>query len=151
MFCDTLLSRTSADYRWRVFFAKFLQSYLECQLVFLLLTVVDSGRLTHLDWSLLVSVLDCLPGSAFTNCPLWVPLPTDLLWVPLPTDPLWLLSDLPFLPRRRPQAQAFVWFCAKTDKEIICLAFHPHCGIWYADTVYTYMIWKLYGWTYTVV
>ena len=43
---------------------------------FLLQTVVDSGLLTHLDWSLLPSGLDCLSASFFANCPLRLPLPT---------------------------------------------------------------------------
>ena len=78
-FFDTLHSCASVNYRRRVFFAKFQLSYNSSWLVFplcfLLLTVIDSGLLTHLDWSLLLSVLDCPSPSFFANCPLLVPFP----------------------------------------------------------------------------
>ena len=81
---------------------------------FLLLTVVDSGLLTHLDWSLLLSVLDSS---------LRLPSTTDLS-VFLYQLPLSLLSDLPFLPTsglvRDLESKPFVWFRAKTDQGIVC-------------------------------
>ena len=97
---------------------------------FLLLTVVDSGLLTHLDWSLLLFVLDCLSASLFANCPLWVPLPTGSLCVPLPIASLASLGPAfspPFpVSSEISESKPYVWFRAKTDKGIVCLADHPH-------------------------
>ena len=90
-----------------------------------LLTVVDSGQRTHLvclphcpwtlshaDWSLLLSVADCPSASPFANylsgfsqnC------------LSYPTSGL--VRDL--------ESKPFVWFRAKTDKGIVCLADHLH-------------------------
>ena len=93
-----------------------------------LLTVIDSGLRTHL--------------SAFLTAPGLYLMPTVLFCCPLSTAPLRHLSPTPLSPslfltptlafpcprpaRRRSRAQAFVWFRAKTDKGIICLADHPH-------------------------
>ena len=99
------------DYRGRIFFAKLLQKPL--------------GMPTHL-WP-----SSSLPPSA-DRCrlPLCVSLRQLTLSGFLCQLPLWLLSDLPFLfhfrSHRRSRAQAFVWFRAKTDKELVCLASHPH-------------------------
>ena len=85
--------------------------------------------LTHLDWSSLIAPwpylmptgLFCCPGSTpdfpsaspFANSSLWVPLSNSLS-----------RSFTHFRSRWRSQAQAFVWFRAKTNKKIVCLA-HP--------------------------
>ena len=85
------------------------------------------GVLTHLDWSSLTAAWPCLIrlvsllsgvdwplASTFANCLLWVPLSNS--------------SGLPFLlpVASRSRAQSFVWFRAKTDKGIVCLADHLH-------------------------
>ena len=85
------------------------------------------GMLTHLDWSSLtaaglylmhtgpVSTANCPSPSPVANCFLWVP--SSHSWLAFP-------CLLPVASRSR--AQAFVWFRAKTDKGIVCLADHQH-------------------------
>ena len=102
-------------------------SYLECQLMFDRLPHC-LWTLSHADMSPLLSVVDCLSASLFANCPLWVPLPTHPLWVPLPTL---LVSLGPHFPLTSGlvgdlESKPFVWFRAKTDKGIVCLANYPH-------------------------
>ena len=72
--------------------------------------------LTHADWSLLLSSVDsnCYPASLVANSFSEFLCPT-LFGVPF---------LLPVMSRSR--AQAFVWFRAKTDKGIVCLADHLH-------------------------
>ena len=82
-------------------------------------THLDRSSLTALDslssdWSLLLFGVDWLLASPFANCLLSVPLSKSLA-LPYP---------LPVASRSR--AQAFVWFRAKTDKGIVCLADHLH-------------------------
>ena len=111
--------RAFVDYRGRVFGAKLLQSYKKCQLIFNCLPSLPPsadrpslGLLSHANWSLLLSVVDCLPPSFFIN---------------------WLLSflgtsfppPLPVSPEISTLSPLFE-FRAKTDKEIICLAHHQH-------------------------
>ena len=111
--------------------------------IFCEISTKQKGMLTHLDWSsltapglyLMPTGLLCCPLS---TAPLSVPLANCLLWVPFSNSPLWrslaplswLRSDLPFSPTsglvRDLDSKPFVWFCAKTDKGIVCLADHPH-------------------------
>ena len=90
------------------------------------------GMPTHADWTSFtasgpylmptghfccpVSTPNCHSVSPFANCLLWVPFSKS--WLAFP-------CLLPVMSRSR--AQAFVWFRAKTDKGIVCLADHPHC------------------------
>ena len=94
------------------------------------------GMLTNLDWSSLVLLLDsisCRLVSSAVRCRL----PTALLRLPLltafcrflPPTPLWLAFPCPLPVASRSRAQAFVWFRAKTNKGIICLADHPLHGV----------------------
>ena len=76
-----------------------------------------SWTLSHADWSLLLSIVDC-------QRPLWLSLHQLLLWILSSNSSLAFPCLLPVASRSR--AQAFVWFCAKTDKGIVCLADHPH-------------------------
>ena len=86
---------------------------LECRLIF-----------PHSGWTLshaaspLCSGVHCRPPlSMFRSQPLWAPFPNQLSFcVPLP------LPDTPRFQVRKP----FVWFRAKTDKGIVCLAGHPY-------------------------
>ena len=92
------------------------------------------GILTHLNWSSLTDTgLSLMPTGLF--CPgVDCPLPFCVSRRQLPPVGSFFqlavssLSDLPFLPhfrsRPRSRVQAFVWFRAKTNKKIVCLA-HP--------------------------
>ena len=71
--------------------------------------------LSHADWSLLLSGVDCLLASPFANWLLWVPL-SNSYWP----------SPAYFRSRRDLKSKPFVWFRAKTDKGIVCLANHLH-------------------------
>ena len=70
--------------------------------------------LTHADWSL-CSGVDWSLASPFTNCFLELLCPT--LW---PAFPSYFRSPEISSPK------LFVWFHAKTDKGIVCLADHLH-------------------------
>ena len=76
--------------------------------------------LSHADWSLLLSVVECLSASLFANYFLWRSLAhsTGFSRTCLSSPTSGLVGDLDFKP--------FVWFRAKTDKGIVCLADHPH-------------------------
>ena len=63
-----------------------------------------------------VSTANCHSASPFANCFLWVPLSNSSTHVPLPTSGLGRDLD----------SKPFVWFRAKTDKGIVCLADHPY-------------------------
>ena len=107
----TLQSRASVDYRRRVFFAKFRQSYKECQLI--------------------LSVFLTAPGLYLTSTGLFCyPLSTTPLRLPSPTDLSEILFQLPSSPTsglvRDLESKPIVQFCAKTDKWIVCSADHPH-------------------------
>ena len=86
------------------------------------------GMLSHLDWSsltapepyLMPTGLFCCPLSS--ACPQRHPSPTAFSCFLFPT--LWLAFPCLLPVASRPQAQAFVWFHAKTNKKIVCLA-HP--------------------------
>ena len=88
------------------------------------------GMLTHLDWSSLTTSGPYLMPTGLFCCPLSTP---DCLSVSpfansncgflFPT-PLTFPCPLPVASRSR--AQAFVWFRAKTNKKIVCLAHHLH-------------------------
>ena len=85
------------------------------------------GIPTHLDRSSL-TVLDPISSDCSLRCPVSTghsrhPSPTDFFEFPFPT-PLAFPNPLPVTLRSR--AQAFVWFRAKTDKGIVCLANHLH-------------------------
>ena len=88
------------------------------------------GMLTHLDWSsltapgpyLMPTGLFCCPVST-GHCPSASPFANSSLWVPLSNPWLAFPCLLPVTLRSR--VNAFVWFRAKTDKGIICLADHP--------------------------
>ena len=58
---------------------------------------------------------NCHSVSLVANCLLWVPLSNSLL----------AFSSY-FRSRRDLESKPFVWFCAKTDKGIVCLADHLH-------------------------
>ena len=73
-----------------------------------------SSLTAHANWSLLLSGVDCHSRH---------PSPNWLLRVPFPS-PLAFPYLLPVTSRSL--AQAFVWFRAKTDKGIVCLADHLH-------------------------
>ena len=76
-------------------------------------SLTDTG-LTRANWSLLLSGVDWLLASPFANSFSEFPCPTPLAFpYPLPVT-------------SRSRAQAFVWFGAKTDKGIVCLADHLH-------------------------
>ena len=104
----------SVDYCW---FVVFLQNFHK-----------PRRMLTHLDWSsltapgpyLMPTGLFCCPVS---TAPLRLPSPTAFCGSLLPT-PLWLAFPCTLPVASRSQAQAFVWFRAKTNKKIVCLA-HP--------------------------
>ena len=104
------------DYRWRVVFAKFPQATKNADSSWLVFPHCY-WTLSHADWSLLcpVSTANCHSASPVANCLLWVPSSNSLS-----------NSLTHFRSRRRSRAQAFVWFRAKTDKGIVCLADHPH-------------------------
>ena len=87
--------------------------------------------LTHLDWCsltaagpyLMLTGLFCCPVST-ANCPTPSPVANWLLCVPLFNPSLAFPCLFPVVSRS--WAKAFVWFRAKTDKGIVCLADHPH-------------------------
>ena len=76
---------------------------------------LTAAGLSHADSSLLLSGVDWPLASPFAN---W------LLWVPFSNS--YSRSLTHFRSRRRSRAQAFVWFRAKTDKGVVCLADHLH-------------------------
>ena len=85
------------------------------------------GMPTHLDWFSFTAVelshatgLFCCPVST-ANCPSASPVANCLLY---PT--LWLAFSSYFRSRRDLESKPFVWFRAKTDKGIVCLADHLH-------------------------
>ena len=88
------------------------------------------GMPTHLDRSSLTALdsLTCRLVSSAVQCRLptaTLHLPRQLLlWVPSSISLSRSLTH--FQSRLRSRAQAFVWFRAKTDKAIVCLADHPH-------------------------
>ena len=91
------------------------------------------GMPTHPDWPSLTASFS------------W-PLSTALLRHPSPTafseflfPTLWLVFPCPLPVVRRSRAQAFVWFCAKTNKKIVCLA-HPLHSV---AILYTYIFFLL--------
>ena len=94
--------------------AKILQRYKECQpiLIGLLSLVLD---LTHADSSL-CSGVDWSLASPFANCQLLSPFVSLSDWCSLPTSGHAEISS----------PKPFVWFRAKTDKGIVCLADHLH-------------------------
>ena len=89
------------------------------------------GMLTHLDWSSLTDAgLSLMPTGLFcssvsnANCPSPSPVANCFPGLLLPTP--WLAFPCLLPVASRSWAQAFVWFRAKTDKGIVCLADHPH-------------------------
>ena len=134
----------SVDYRWRVVFAKLLQATRNANSSLTVFLTADRCRLRTVnsclssslpldsispDWSLLLSVVDCPSASPFANCLLWVPFFNCLLWrslahcshfsrICLSSPTSGLVGDL--------DSKPFVWFRAKTDKGIVCLADHLH-------------------------
>ena len=77
-------------------------------------SLTDAG-LSHADWSLLLSGVDCPSVSPFINCLLWVP----------SSNPDWR-SLAYFWSHRDLESKPFVWFRTKTDKGIVCLTDHLH-------------------------
>ena len=94
--------------------AKILQRHQECQpiLIGLLSLVLDSLMPTGL------SAVPCrlLSPSFLANCQLLSPFVSLSGWRSLPTSGHAEISS----------PKPFVWFCAKTDKGIVCLADHLH-------------------------
>ena len=83
-------------------------------------THLDSSSLTALDlissdWSL-CSGVDCLCPSSLANCQLLSPFVSLSDWCSLPTSGHAEISS----------PNPFVWFRAKTDKGIVCLAEYLH-------------------------
>ena len=68
-----------------------------------------SWTLSHADWSLLLSIVDCPSASPFANSFSEFLFPTTL-W----------RSLAHFRSHQRSRAQAFVWFRAKTNKKVVC-------------------------------
>ena len=82
------------------------------------------GMLTHLDWSSLIAPGPYLMPTGLFCCPLSTaplrhPSPTAFCGFLLPT-PLWPAFPCPLPVASR--SRAFVWFRAKTNKKIVCLA-----------------------------
>ena len=110
--------RAFVDYRGRVFCAKLLQKT----------TRNANSFLTVFSHCLLLLTVRSL--DSVVNCSIWVPLSTGpcLLW-DLPPPPLpvsWEISS----------SSPLFGFRAKTDKEIICLAHHPHSVTFRAGRAY---------------
>ena len=63
-----------------------------------------------------VSGVDCLSPSSVANCPLLSPFVSLCDWCPLTTSGHVEIAG----------PKPFVWFRAKTDKGIVCLADHQH-------------------------
>ena len=85
------------------------------------------GMPTHFDWSSLIAVglyLMRLVSQMALCSRHRCQLPTAISEFLLPTP--WLAFPCLLLVASRSRAQAFVWFHAKTDKEIVCLADHLH-------------------------
>ena len=86
------------------------------------------GMPTHLDRSSLTA-LDAISSDWSPRCPVSTshsrhPSPTDFCEFLFPTH---LAFPYPLPVTSRSRAQAFVWFRAKADKGIVCLADHLHC------------------------
>ena len=113
------------DYRWKCIFretpTEAIRNANSCWLVFphwfLLLTVVDLGLLTHLDWSLLLpfstASLHLSSSTALSGFLYKLPL-SGFLCQLLSSPTSGVIRDL--------ESKPFVWFRAKTDKGIVCLA-----------------------------
>ena len=73
-------------------------------------------NLLSLVWTVsLLSRVDCFSLSSLANCQLWAPFPHSLL-----------ASPSHYRSREISSPKPFVWFRAKTDKGIVCLAGHLH-------------------------
>ena len=106
-----------------------LRSLCICRLTLACISSEISTKLlrmpTHLVWSsftapglyLIPTGLFCCPVSTAL---LHHPSPTPFAGFLLPTG--WLAFPCPIPVASRSRAQAFVWFCAKTNKKIVCLA-----------------------------
>ena len=95
-------------------FCEISTSYEECWLI---LTGFPSLMLDPISRRLVSSAVRCRPfsQSLVANCLLWVPLSNSLL-----------VFTSYFRSRRDLESKPFVWFRAKTDKGIVCLADHLH-------------------------
>ena len=110
-----------------------LHSWCICRLTLACISSEISTKLpgmpTHPDWpSLTASGLNLMPTGLFcclvstANCPSPSPVANCLLWIP--SSYCWPGFPYPLPVTSKSRAQAFVWFRAKTDKGIVCLA-HP--------------------------
>ena len=97
------------DFKWKFYKPWGVLTHLDCS------SLTDSWTLSHTDCLLLLSGVDCHSRH---------PSPTAFRWVPLSHSWLAFLYPLPVMSRS--QAQAFVWFRAKTDKGIVCFLDHLH-------------------------
>ena len=96
--------------------------------------------LTHADWSLLLSGVDhylCHPSQLLLLSP-FVQFLSEFL---CPT--LWLAFPSYFQSRRYLESKPFVWFRAKTNKGIVCLADHLH-SVTYVWVCEVKKIWKFF-------
>ena len=85
------------------------------------------GMLTLFPWSSLTAPRPCLMPTGLFCCPVSTApqrLPSPTLFSEFLFPTLWLAFPCPLPVVSRSRAQAFVWFRAKTNKKIVCLA-HP--------------------------
>ena len=130
-FCDTAFP-VHLYINANVYLLETSTSNYKCQLI--------SGRLPHCwplstqDCELMLSVFPTTPGLylnrlVFSVVRCRLPVCVTLHQLPSLGSFFQLLlwcSFAHFRSRQRSRAQAFVWFCAKIDKGIVCLADHPH-------------------------